>query len=128
MLPSVLVQKFAKQVGRPDIVMAEKAGIQVGDFPGFRVALAIASLPGMTDELCSELLGRYTSSFNTLGEPREQQSQMLVRHQCYFFDRWASGSSRKLPGRCLFDLPDKTKPYVVDPGSRTVHTVQRPRR
>ena len=42
--------------------MPEKAGIQVRDFPGFRVALAIASLLGMTDELCSELLGRHTSS------------------------------------------------------------------
>jgi len=49
--PSVVVQRFAKQGGRPDIVMPEKAGIQVRDFPGFRVALAIASLPGMTDDL-----------------------------------------------------------------------------
>jgi len=37
--------------------MPEKAGIQIRDIPGFRVALAIASLPGMTDELCRELLG-----------------------------------------------------------------------
>ncbi len=66
MTTSVLVQKFAKQVGRPHIVMAEKAGIQVGDFPGFRVALAIASLPGMTDESCSELLGRHTSGLRSV--------------------------------------------------------------
>ena len=42
---------------------SEKAGIQVRDCPGFRVALAIASLPGMTDDLCSELLGRHTGPF-----------------------------------------------------------------
>src|ERR687891_2591835 len=30
-------------------------------FPGFRVALAIASLPGMTIELCRELQGHHTS-------------------------------------------------------------------
>ena len=41
--------------------MPEKAGIQVGDFPGFRIALAIASLPGMTDEF-GQLLGRHTSA------------------------------------------------------------------
>jgi hypothetical protein len=31
------------------------------DFPGFRVALAIASLPGMTIELCDELQKQHTS-------------------------------------------------------------------
>ena len=31
------------------------------DFPGFRVALAIASSPGMTIELCTEFLGHHTS-------------------------------------------------------------------
>jgi hypothetical protein len=46
-----MVQKFAKQVGEPHIVMPEKAGIHVRDFPGFRVAPAIAGLPGMTDKL-----------------------------------------------------------------------------
>ena len=122
---SVPAQKFAIQVGRPHIVMPEKAGIQIRDFPGFRVALAIASLPGMTDELCSELLGGHTRSFNTPGEPREQQSQMLVRHQCYFLDRWASGSSRKLPGRCLFDLPDKTKPQRPKPSTRAEKPARR---
>ena len=30
------------------------------DYPGFRVALAIASLPGMTIELCNELLRHHT--------------------------------------------------------------------
>ena len=60
--PGVLAQKFAKQVRGSHIVMPAKAGIQVRDFTGFRVALAIASLPGMTDELCSELRGQDTSA------------------------------------------------------------------
>jgi hypothetical protein len=33
---------------------------EVFENPGFRVALAIASLPGMTIELCCELLFHYT--------------------------------------------------------------------
>jgi hypothetical protein len=42
--------------------MPAKAGIQVRDFPGFRVALAIASLPGMTAEFCMELRVQDTST------------------------------------------------------------------
>ena len=53
-------QKSANKIGGLLIVMPAKAGIQIRDFSGFRVALAIASLPGMTDELCSELLGQDT--------------------------------------------------------------------
>jgi hypothetical protein len=49
-----------KKFGGLLIVMPAKAGIQIRDFSGFRVALAIASLPGMTDELCSELRGWVT--------------------------------------------------------------------
>jgi len=45
--------------------MPAKPGIQVRDFSGFRVALAIASLPGMTDELCSELRGQDMSMFGS---------------------------------------------------------------
>jgi hypothetical protein len=41
--------------------MPAKAGIQVCQFPGFRVALAIACFPGMTDEVLSNVLGRYAS-------------------------------------------------------------------
>jgi hypothetical protein len=42
--------------------MPVKTGIQeVFENPGFRVALAIASLPGMTIELCCELLFHDTS-------------------------------------------------------------------
>jgi hypothetical protein len=36
----------------------EKGHPEAFDFPGFRVALAIASLPGMTSELCRELQGQ----------------------------------------------------------------------
>jgi hypothetical protein len=35
---------------------------EVFEIPGFRVALAIASLPGMTIELCCELLSHHTST------------------------------------------------------------------
>ena len=35
--------------------------LKVFDFPGFRVALAIASLPGMTFELSNELLAHHNS-------------------------------------------------------------------
>ena len=42
-------QKFAKEIDAPHAVMPAKAGFQKDfDFPGFRVAPAIASLPGMT--------------------------------------------------------------------------------
>ena len=51
-----------KKIGDLLIVMPAKAGIQVRDFSGFRVAPAIASLPGMTDELCSELRGQDPST------------------------------------------------------------------
>ena len=59
---SVLTQKSAKKIGGLLIVMPAEAGIQVRDFSGFRVALAIASLPGMTDELCTELRGQDSSA------------------------------------------------------------------
>ena len=59
--PSVLARKSTKKVGGLLIVMPAKAGIQVCDFPGFRVAPAIACLPGMTDELRNELMGQDTS-------------------------------------------------------------------
>jgi hypothetical protein len=37
--------------------MPAEAGIRKHfDYPGFRVALAIASLPGMTIDLCNELI------------------------------------------------------------------------
>jgi len=35
--------------------MPVKTGIQNPETPGFRVALAIASLPGMTMHFCNEL-------------------------------------------------------------------------
>jgi len=59
-LANILVWKIAKQVGDPHIVMPAKSGIQVHDFSGFRVAPAIAGLPGMTDELRSELVDCYS--------------------------------------------------------------------
>jgi hypothetical protein len=66
-------QKFAKEVGGLSTVMPAKAGIQKHLIfldsgsrqlqpeadPSFG---GIASLPGMTIELCNELLGHHTSS------------------------------------------------------------------
>jgi hypothetical protein len=43
--------------------MLAKAGHpEIFEIPGFRVALAIASLPGMTIELFNEFLRHHTSS------------------------------------------------------------------
>jgi hypothetical protein len=42
--------RHCRESGNPDCV----------EFPGFRLALAIASLAGMTPELCSALLGHDT--------------------------------------------------------------------
>ena len=45
-----------------------KSGLRIQlvfDFPGFRVALGIASLPGMTIKLCNELLRHDTSGART---------------------------------------------------------------
>jgi hypothetical protein len=60
---SVVSLKVAKEIGALPTVMPAKAGrIQKAfDFPGFRVALAIASLPGMTIELFNELKKQHTS-------------------------------------------------------------------
>jgi len=41
------------------------------DFPGFRVALAIASLPGMTIELCNELQKHYPGGSIILNEVKD---------------------------------------------------------
>ena len=46
---------------RPTVIPG-KAGIQKFDFPGFRVALAIASLPGMTPKLFNGFRGHDTRS------------------------------------------------------------------
>ena len=52
---SILHQKFVEKVTDPSVVIPVKTGIQKClKTPGFRVALAIASLPGMTFELCCE--------------------------------------------------------------------------
>src|ERR687891_2882222 len=45
-------------------------------FPGFRVALAIASLPGMTIELCRELQGHHTSGQINLKSQYRNPKQM----------------------------------------------------
>ena len=49
-----LSRRHARKSGHPETF----------DFPGFRVALAIASLPGMTIELCSELPEHQTRERN----------------------------------------------------------------
>jgi hypothetical protein len=54
--PGVLTQKLVKEFdGLPAVMPAKSGHPEAFDFPGFRVALATASLPGMTIELCREL-------------------------------------------------------------------------
>ena len=61
--------------------MPAKAVIQVREFPGFRVALAFASLPGMTDDLCREHVGchpTYFCSYSFLINPLLSSSVMKL--------------------------------------------------
>jgi hypothetical protein len=59
-LGALFVPPWCNEIGVPGVhlkrrcpifVIAAKAAIQILKIPGFRVALAIASLPGMTAEL-----------------------------------------------------------------------------
>jgi len=49
--PDVLARESGRYAALRLIVMPVKAGIRIFYFPGFRVAPAIASLPGMTVQL-----------------------------------------------------------------------------
>src|SRR5919106_3238597 len=53
--------KVRLQSWESESVILAKAGIQKPYFSGFRVALAIASLPGMTIKICNELLRHDTN-------------------------------------------------------------------
>jgi hypothetical protein len=54
-IPNVLSQKFANIVGGLPTVMPRESGHpEAFDYPGFRVALAIASLPGMAPNYATD--------------------------------------------------------------------------
>jgi hypothetical protein len=55
-------------------VIPAKAGIQSFEIPGFRVALATASSPGMTI-LCNELLGQFDAPLRQHTGLTEPQSR-----------------------------------------------------
>jgi hypothetical protein len=64
--------RHCRESGNPDCV----------EFPGFRLALAIASLAGMTPELCSELLARTLSKMPHLVQHDKFSSVILGTRLC----------------------------------------------
>jgi hypothetical protein len=61
-MPSVLELKFAKEARFLDRHARESGHPEVFEIPGFRVALAIASLPGMTLKLFNGFRKHHTST------------------------------------------------------------------